>query len=41
MAVEVDNGYRSVFPVDGTEERECDGVVTSESDQTRKRCAFL
>jgi len=40
MAVKVDDGDGTVFTVDGTEERECDGMVASEGDQTRK-CGTL
>jgi len=41
MAVKVDDGDGAVFSVDGTEKGECDGVVSSESDQTRERLACL
>ena len=40
MAVKVDDGDGTVFAVDGTEERECDGMVASEGDQARK-CSTL
>jgi hypothetical protein len=41
MAVEVDDGYRAIFSVDGTQKRECDSMVSSKSDQARKCFAFL
>lgn len=41
MAVKVDDGDGAVFSVDGTEKGEGDGVVSSESDQTRERLACL
>jgi len=41
MAVKVDDSDGAVFSVDGTEKGEGDGVVSSESDQTRERLACL
>lgn len=40
MAVKVDNTDGTVVAVDGTEKRESNGVVTSESDQARQ-CGSL
>jgi hypothetical protein len=41
MGVEVDDRDGTVFAVDGAEEGECDGMVTSQSDQTRQCLAHL
>jgi hypothetical protein len=41
VAVKVDDSDGSVFSVDGTKKRECDGVVSSESDQTGECFASL
>ena len=41
MAVKVDDGDGAIFSVDRTEKRECDGVISSESDQTRESLACL
>lgn len=36
MAVKVDDGDGTIFTVDGAEERESDGVVSSQGNHTRK-----
>jgi hypothetical protein len=41
MGVEMDDRDRTVFAVDGAEEGECDGMVTSEGDQAGKCLALL
>jgi hypothetical protein len=41
VAVKVDDSDGSVFSVDGTKKRECDGVVSSKCDQTRECFASL
>jgi hypothetical protein len=41
MGVKVDDADGSVLAVYGTEERKCDGMVTSERNQTRKCLALL
>lgn len=41
MAVEVDDTDWPVIAVDGTEQRESDGVVTSKSDQARQCSSLL
>jgi len=41
MAVKVDDGDGAVFAVDGAEEGESDGVVTSKGDHTRECFAML
>lgn len=41
VAVKVDDGYGTVFAVDGAQQGESDGVVTSQGDHTGKCFAVL
>lgn len=41
MAVEVNDADGTVFTVDAAQQRQGDGVVTAEGDDTRKRLALL
>lgn len=41
MAVKVNNRYRTVGAVDGTQQREGDGVVASQRDDPRQGLAVL